>query len=504
MPAPGDVVPYPPYPAAGASAQGGLQYSLEATQLLAKAVLESIVARLPPTLAADQSLRVSLQNSIVAAVSGNVAVTNMIPAVETGLAKETTLAARASEATLVAVKARTDNLDITLSALRDALRGGKSLSDIWQSLQLQKELSESIWTDNSGAFFIRRVVIDEIGGTFTVTWTDVNGNASVGPGAGQKPLSSPDRETVESLFSAIAGGTGYSSGDILARVLVIDTSIVPPTIVATLWFNISLGTSIGTPAAGTYRQDLGLTDAELRSAPVPVSGTFWQATQPVSGTVAVSNMVPAVETGLAKDVTLQAMTKAEDAAHASGNLGSFILGVRNDDMVARTDLDSDYSPVSVNDKGLAITQDKLSQWFERGKLRVAGGSVVLGVAGTATFRLGNPTGSGKNLLVVAAFLASTAAGNGTVNKNGTLGTPTTLTPWNPNFGGLDTSVAEVQSQAAAATGGSALASSIRIPVDTTRAVTVPFLLIPGTAINFSVALTAGGTVYCNVVYVEGP
>jgi hypothetical protein len=27
----------------------------------------------------------------------------------------------------------------------------------------------------------------------------------------------------------------------------------------------------------------GLTDAELRAAPVPVSGTFWQATQPVSG-----------------------------------------------------------------------------------------------------------------------------------------------------------------------------------------------------------------------------
>lgn len=27
----------------------------------------------------------------------------------------------------------------------------------------------------------------------------------------------------------------------------------------------------------------GLTDAQLRATPVPVSGTFWQATQPVSG-----------------------------------------------------------------------------------------------------------------------------------------------------------------------------------------------------------------------------
>lgn len=35
-------------------------------------------------------------------------------------------------------------------------------------------------------------------------------------------------------------------------------------------------------------QNPGLTDAELRATPVPVSGTFFPATQPVSGTVAVT------------------------------------------------------------------------------------------------------------------------------------------------------------------------------------------------------------------------
>jgi hypothetical protein len=34
---------------------------------------------------------------------------------------------------------------------------------------------------------------------------------------------------------------------------------------------------------------VGLTDAQLRATAVPVSGTFWPATQPVSGSVAVSN-----------------------------------------------------------------------------------------------------------------------------------------------------------------------------------------------------------------------
>jgi hypothetical protein len=38
--------------------------------------------------------------------------------------------------------------------------------------------------------------------------------------------------------------------------------------------------------------------------PIPVSGTFWQATQPVSGTITVANPTTNPETGLAKDATL--------------------------------------------------------------------------------------------------------------------------------------------------------------------------------------------------------
>jgi len=38
------------------------------------------------------------------------------------------------------------------------------------------------------------------------------------------------------------------------------------------------------PVSGTVTVNVGLTDAQLRAVPVPVSGTFFQATQPVSGT----------------------------------------------------------------------------------------------------------------------------------------------------------------------------------------------------------------------------
>jgi hypothetical protein len=174
---------------------------------------------------------------------------------------EATLATRATEATQLLVKAKTDNLDITLSALRDALKGGKTLSDIWTSLQTQREISTSLWTDDSGAKYVRRDIIDESTGTATISWTDESGNAAT-PGAGLRPLVALDKEVVESLFTATSNGTGYSSGDIIARVLLVDTSTTPVTLTAT-WMNVTTGAIISAPNAGHIDQYVGLTDQEL-------------------------------------------------------------------------------------------------------------------------------------------------------------------------------------------------------------------------------------------------
>lgn len=66
--------------------------------------LQSIRDRLDGGLALDTATLAALE-TINAIVSGSVSVSNMIPAVETGLATETTLASRASEAKLEAVRA---------------------------------------------------------------------------------------------------------------------------------------------------------------------------------------------------------------------------------------------------------------------------------------------------------------------------------------------------------------------------------------------------------------
>jgi hypothetical protein len=47
---------------------------------------------------------------------------------------------------------------------------------------------------------------------------------------------------------------------------------------------INTGAVAGTVAVSNFPAATGLTDAQLRATPVPVSGTFWQATQPVSFT----------------------------------------------------------------------------------------------------------------------------------------------------------------------------------------------------------------------------
>lgn len=46
------------------------------------------------------------------------------------------------------------------------------------------------------------------------------------------------------------------------------------------------------------------------------------------------------------------LSKAEDAAHASGDVGVMLLGVRNDSNTARTSADGDYSPIATDDAGM--------------------------------------------------------------------------------------------------------------------------------------------------------
>lgn len=51
-----------------------------------------------------------------------------------------------------------------------------------------------------------------------------------------------------------------------------------------------------------------------------------------------------------------ASDKVEDSAHASGDTGSFMLGVRNDSIANLTSTDGDYSPIAVDQQGRVLTR----------------------------------------------------------------------------------------------------------------------------------------------------
>jgi hypothetical protein len=100
----------------------------------------------------------------------------------------------------------------------------------------------------------------------------------------------------------------------------------------------------------------GLTDAQLRATPVPVSGTV-----SVSGNVEVTN-----DSGNPLDVavlsvipgsTSTALGKAEDAAHSSGNVGVMALSVRQNTAAATSDTDGDYQPLITDTNGRLHTLD---------------------------------------------------------------------------------------------------------------------------------------------------
>jgi hypothetical protein len=87
--------------------------------------------------------------------------------------------------------------------------------------------------------------------------------------------------------------------------------------------------------------------------------------------------------------------KAEDAAHTSGDQGSFILGVRNDSNAVMTSADGDYSPIAVNSNGAVAINDGGNSITVDGTVGVSGTVTVSGtVAATqsGTWVLGANSG----------------------------------------------------------------------------------------------------------------
>ncbi len=106
---------------------------------------------------------------------------------------------------------------------------------------LQAQRSETIWTDDGGARYVR---IDKGG---AISWTDISGNASAAPGAGARPDSDSGTVVTHETYRATAAGTGYAANDLLDHVIVTDGDAGD--LVSNFWINVLSGAKIGAPPA---------------------------------------------------------------------------------------------------------------------------------------------------------------------------------------------------------------------------------------------------------------
>ena len=106
---------------------------------------------------------------------------------------------------------------------------------ILAELEKQAEFSETVWVDATGTFFIRRVVYSENLETYTVSYTLADGSA-YSPTAPIEPASAgTDREIVQTSYTVIVAGTGYSIGDIVQQLNIFD--VQSDTLQSTIWYN---------------------------------------------------------------------------------------------------------------------------------------------------------------------------------------------------------------------------------------------------------------------------
>ncbi len=141
---------------------------------------------------------------------------------------------------------------------------------------------------------------------------------------------------------------------------------------------VTMGVNTGGADNNTSNQTQGIgsgggAGGGLLMYPAVYNGTNWDRLRGNSSVGAV------VTTGASSVITVG--TYAEDSAHTSGDMGKFVLAVRNDTLSSITSADSDYSPIGVGPTGAITAHDApITKWIQgTADLRVVLGSSVTAI-----------------------------------------------------------------------------------------------------------------------------
>lgn len=141
------------------------------------------------------------------------------------------------------------------------------------------------------------------------------------------------------------------------------------------YFKSTVGAAFADGATNTpviNLNEAGTSTIVTKNYPYMFNGTDWDRTR---GTVAngllvdVSRIVPGT--------AATNLGKAEDAAHASGDVGIMALGVRNDTQAAFSGTDGDYTPFAVDSAGRQINAPIAGTWANGAQTAVAGSAVQI-------------------------------------------------------------------------------------------------------------------------------
>jgi hypothetical protein len=228
-----------------------------------------------------------------------------------------------------------------------------TLAQVRDSIRAQIDIASTIWTDNSGAFYVRRDSVDQGSGTVTVLWTAPDGTTAA-PGAGLRPLSTLDRDVTQALFDATSGGTGYSPGDLLARVLIIDANVSPANLTA-IWVNLTTGAVIASPTGGTIeRADESIGARQVGTWNVNVAASV------LATGAATEATLTAIQTLIN---TLSGTVQNHNAPFVDGSAGQVMLGKRRDSDTTLV-ADGDLNTINMDEEGRVKVASKPASYAD--------------------------------------------------------------------------------------------------------------------------------------------
>ncbi|MHC5779300.1 hypothetical protein [Nostoc sp.] len=244
-----------------------------------------------------------------------------------------------------------DRLKVDVPALSDPPTN-TALTQILAAIKAQIDVASTVWTDNSGAFYVRRDLVNESNGTATVSFTDPLGNAAT-PGSGLRSLSN-NKTTLTDFYDVLTGGVGYSIGDLLARIAIIDTSTSTPT-ATFIWLNFSLGTILSaaptTANIESSNETIGARQVGTWIINLP-TGAAISAKQPALGTAGSASTDVLTFQGIAGGIPLNTISSD---INTTGNIttadlvSATVIGANNQSII--TGIPTANSSVSISANG---------------------------------------------------------------------------------------------------------------------------------------------------------